>query len=184
MSTPLLPPGVLAKTVEPGSPSTRPLARGSRASLNLGVVRRLLQPNSTRGHTLRAVDPRARVRLSPRYPPAPMGAGCVGRLGALPHREPASRNLHAPALAVAFHLRGRSRSRAGALERRSTRALDELESPSSWRPGHPGHRFDSPPGLDDLAAPRTGRDSSWTQPRERLHLRENQGAFRRDRAPT
>jgi len=48
--------------------------------------------------------------------PATSEAGCVGLRGALPHREPASRNLHTPASTVAFHLRGRSRSRAGALE--------------------------------------------------------------------
>jgi len=52
--------------------------------------------------------------------------------------------------------------------------------PFSWRSGHPGRRLDSPPGLDDLAAPRTGRDSSWMQPRERPHRRENRGAFHRD----
>jgi len=86
-----------------GSPSTRPVATG-RASLNLGVVRRLLQPNSTRGHTLRAVDP-------------------------------ASRNLHTPTFTVASHLRGQGRSRAGALEERRARALDDSASPSRGAPG-------------------------------------------------
>jgi len=33
---------------------------------------------TTRGHTLRAVDPRTRVGLSPRCSPAPTDAGCVG----------------------------------------------------------------------------------------------------------
>jgi hypothetical protein len=33
---------------------------------------------TTRGHTLRAFDPRTRVGLSPRYSPAPTDAGCVG----------------------------------------------------------------------------------------------------------
>jgi len=49
-----------------GSPSTRPVATGP-ASLNLGVVRRLLQPNSTRGHTLRAVDPASRNLHTPAF---------------------------------------------------------------------------------------------------------------------
>lgn len=94
-------------------------------------------------------------------------AGCVGLPGALPHREPASRNLPTPGFTVAFHLRGRRRSRAGALEERRTRALDDSACPSSRSPGHPGHRLDSPPGLDDQVAPLAGQDSSWMPPRER-----------------
>jgi hypothetical protein len=49
-----------------------------RASLSLGAACRLLQPETTREHTLRAFDPRTRVELSPRYSPAPTDAGCVG----------------------------------------------------------------------------------------------------------
>jgi len=61
-----------------GLPSTRPVANGEHASLSLGDACRLLQPVTTRGHTLRAFDPRTRVELSPRYSPAPTDAGCVG----------------------------------------------------------------------------------------------------------
>lgn len=42
-------------------------------------------------------SPRTRVGLSPRYQPAPLDAGCVGRHDALPHREPASHDQHATA---------------------------------------------------------------------------------------
>jgi len=61
-----------------GPPSTRPVANGRHASLDLGVACRLLQPETTRGHTQRAFNPRTRVELSPRYSPAPTDAGCVG----------------------------------------------------------------------------------------------------------
>jgi len=77
---------------------TRPAANGSRASLDLGVARRLLQPLTTHGHTQRAADLRTRVGLSPRCSPAPTDASCVGRLDALPHRGPANRELLVPAL--------------------------------------------------------------------------------------
>jgi hypothetical protein len=72
------PPGDLAELSEAGSPSTRPAANGSHASLDLGAACRLLQPETTRGHTQRAFNPRTRVGLSPRYSPAPTDAGCVG----------------------------------------------------------------------------------------------------------
>lgn len=48
---------------------------------------------------------------------------------------------------------------------------------SSLRSGHPGHRLDFPPGLENLGMDRAGRDPSWMQPRERLHRREDRGAF-------
>lgn len=83
---------------------------------------------------LRAVDPRTRVRLSPHYS-GTSDAGCVGLPGALPHWEPASRGLPAPAFTVAVHLRGRGRSRAGTLEERRTRALDERACPTRRAPG-------------------------------------------------
>jgi hypothetical protein len=79
-----------------GLPSTCPVANGSHASSSLGAACRLLQPDTSRGHTLRAVDPRTRVELSPRYSPAPTDASCVGLRDALPHRGPASRDLYAP----------------------------------------------------------------------------------------
>ena len=52
--------------------------------------------------------------------------------------------------------------------------------PSSWRSGHPGHRFDWLRGLEDLDAHRPGRDPPRMPPREGRHRRKNQGAFRRD----
>jgi len=45
------PSSLLAETVRAGFLSTRSVANGRRASLNLDVVRRLLQPITTRGHT-------------------------------------------------------------------------------------------------------------------------------------
>jgi len=142
--------GLLAKPVEPGFPSTRLLARGGRASLNLGVVRRLLQPNSTRGHTRRAVDPRARVRLSPRYPPASIGAGCVGpsvRCHTASLRAAICTRRLSPSCSTCVDeaSRGPKRSSKGALAREElARALlVALRAPGSparftTRPGRPG----------------------------------------------
>jgi hypothetical protein len=77
-STPFHPPRALADSRRAGSPSTRPVANGRHASLDLGVACRFLQPETTRGHTQRAFNPRTRVELSPRCSPAPTDAGCVG----------------------------------------------------------------------------------------------------------
>jgi hypothetical protein len=52
--------------------------RLARFSWALDAACRLLQPVTIRGHTLRATDPRARVKLSPHCSPAPTDAGCVG----------------------------------------------------------------------------------------------------------
>jgi len=165
----------------PGSlvPVHAPACHRDRVSLNLSVVRRLLQPMSTREHTLRAVAPRTRVRLSPRYSLAPTDASCVGPLHALPRGKPASRALHAPAFARCVPLAWtRQSARAEALERRLERALLTRSCvPSSLHSGHPSHRFDSSSGLENLGTRRTGRDPSWMQPRERLHRRESRGAF-------
>jgi len=92
---------------------------------------------------------------------------------------PASRALHTPAFARCVPLAWtRQSARAEALERRSMRALlTKSRVPSSLRPGHPGHRFDLSPGLENLGTPRTGQDPSWMQPRERPHRREGRGAF-------
>jgi len=160
-------------------PSTCPAANGSHASLGLGIARRLLQPVfATRGHTLRAFVPRTRVGLSPRCSPAPTDAGCVGLRGALPHRGPASHDLHASALTAAFHSRGRGRSWAEALERRrAARSLTMSRVPSSWRFGHPGHRFDWLRGLESLEARRPGQDPTRMPPREGRHRRKDRGAF-------
>jgi hypothetical protein len=79
--------------------SHEPRCRRGCASLDLGAARRFLQPNTTRGHTQRALDPRARVELL-----APLLAGtnrCRLRWlpDASPHREPASHDLLAAACA-------------------------------------------------------------------------------------
>jgi hypothetical protein len=50
-STPFHPHGPF-ESARAGPPSTRPVASGSHASLSLGVACRLLQPDTTRGHTL------------------------------------------------------------------------------------------------------------------------------------
>jgi len=125
-------------------PSTRPVATGRHASLDPGVACRLLQPVTTRGHTLRAFDPRTRVGLSPRYSPAPTDAGCVGpsircRIDGLRAATCTRRLSH-----VAFHLRGRGRLRAEALEqRRCARSWTKSRVPFSWCLGHLGRRLDS-----------------------------------------
>jgi len=77
-STPFHPRETLAELSRAGPPSTRPVASGRHASLDLGVACRFLQPETTRGHTQRAFHPRTRVELSLRYSPAPTDAGCVG----------------------------------------------------------------------------------------------------------
>jgi hypothetical protein len=99
-----------------------PCCRQDRASLDLGVARRLLQPNTTRGHTQRAIDPRTRVELL-----APLLAGtnrCRLRwlTDASPHPEPASHDSHAEACAHGVPLAWtgqvagrRTREKAGAL---------------------------------------------------------------------
>jgi len=121
-STPFHPRRALAGSPWAGLASTRPVADGCRASSSLGAACRLLQPDTTRGHTLRAVDPRTRVELSPRYSPAPTDAGCVGLRGALPHRGPASHDPYAPTcvrrvpLARTRRIAGRS-ARAKAISR-------------------------------------------------------------------
>jgi len=102
-----------------GLPSTRPAANGRRASLSLGVACRLLQPETTRGHTLRAFNPRTRAELSLRcrHPRMPV---CVGRsarcrTGGLRATICTRRLAH-----DAFRLHGRGRSRAEELEQRRT----------------------------------------------------------------
>jgi hypothetical protein len=134
----------LSGSVRARPPSTRP--RCQRESRFSGPRRRLptSATETTHGHTLRAFVPRARVRLSPRCSPAPTDAGCVGCHDALPHREPASHDLHVTACAAAFHSRGRGRSWAEALERRRTaRSWTKSRVPSSWRLGHPCRRCGS-----------------------------------------
>jgi len=99
--------------------------------------------NSTRGHTLEpsilAREQGFHLAAGARSPSEGRegDAGCVGFMGALPHLEPASRDLHAPAFTVAFHLRGRSSSRAGALEE-GERALLTIARALLVEPRAPG----------------------------------------------
>jgi len=164
--------------VRAGFLSTRPAASGRHASLNLDVVRRLLQPNTTHGHTRRAIDPRTRVELSPRYSPAPTDASCVGRCRCVAapwacEPRPARAGFRTSRSACAEEAgHGPEHSSEG------ERALLTMSRvPSSWCPGHPGRRFDSSPGLDDPTLPRPGLDSPRMRPREGPHRRKNRGAF-------
>jgi len=126
------------------SPSTRPVATGDTLLWTQAPLADFCNLNTTRGHTLRAFDPRTRVRLSPRYTPAPTDAGCVGppvrrRTGSL-RAATCTRRL---AYDV-FHCRGRDKLRAEALEqRRTARSWTISRVPFSWRLGHPGRRLDS-----------------------------------------
>jgi len=163
-------------------PGSRPRARlpaGSRLSEPRASFADFCNRCRRAGTPERAVCPRTRVRLSPRYSLAPTDASCVGPSAALPRGGPASRALRAPAFARCAPLAWTGQfARAEALERRSMRALlTKSRVPSSLRSGHPGHRFELSPGLENLGTARTGRDPSWMQPRERPHRRESRGAF-------
>jgi hypothetical protein len=100
-------------------------------------------------------------------PPAPGTDRC--RLcwlhDALPHREPASRSLHAAAFTTALRSRGDAGHGLGC----STRGDAHLAMTRAplVAPRAPGSPVDSLRGLDDLEAPRTGRDSPPRPPRER-----------------
>jgi hypothetical protein len=137
------PPGSPCGLPRVGPPSTRPVANGRHASLDLGVACRLLQPETTRGHTQRAFNPRTRVELSPRYSPAPTDAGCVGPRYVAASGACEPRAAHAGLTHDLFHLRGRGISRAEAFEqRRAARSWTMSRVPFSWRLGHPGRRLD------------------------------------------
>jgi hypothetical protein len=172
------PPSLLAETVRAGSLSTRSAASGRHASLNLDDVRRLLQPNTTHGHTRRAIDPRTRVRLSPRYTPAPTDASCVGRRRCVaapwacePPPTHAGFRTSCSACAEKWVTGRNTRAKA------SRALLTMSRVPSSWCPGHPGRRFESSSGLDDPALPRPGLDPPWMRPHEGPHRRKDRGAF-------
>jgi hypothetical protein len=121
-----------------GPPSTRPVANGRHASLSLGDACRLLQPETTREHTLRAFDPRTRVELSPRYSPAPTDAGCVGpRYVAA--SGPASLDLHAPACARRVPLAWTGQNEGRSVRVKASRALlDDVARALLVAPRAPG----------------------------------------------
>jgi len=124
-------------------PSTRPVANGRHASLGLGVACRLLQPETTREHTLRASDPRTRVELSPRYSPAPTDAGCVAPryVAASGGCEPRPAPTGLRTTGSTFVDQGKSRAEAFE-KRRAARSWTMSRVPFSWRLGHPGRRFE------------------------------------------
>jgi hypothetical protein len=107
-------------------PVLTPVCHRDRVSLDLGVVRRLLQPMSTRGHTLSSCRS---SHASEAFAPLLAGTNrCQLRWPphTLPCGKPASRALHAPAfarfvpLAWTRQLHGSERSREG-----EARVLDE-----------------------------------------------------------
>lgn len=165
----------------PGSlvPVHAPVCQRDRVSLNLSVVRRLLQPMSTRGHTRTSC---LSSHASEAFAPLLAGTNrcqlrwpfpCVAAWGAGEPRtaNPGFRTVCSTCVDEAV-CAGRS-----AREKVRRALLTKSRVPSSLRSGHPGHRFDSPPGLENREVRRTGRDPSWMQPRERLHRREDRGAF-------
>jgi len=110
-----------------------------------------------------------------RHQPMPVA---LAASGALPHRGPASRVLHAPAFARRVPLARKKQVTGRDTRAKASRALLTMSRvPSSWCPGHPGRRFDSSLGLDDPALPRPGLDSPRMRPREGPHRRKNRGAF-------
>jgi hypothetical protein len=138
LSTPLHPRRILADPPRARLPSTRPAANGRRASLSLGVACRLLQPETTRGHTLRAFNPRTRAELSLRSP-ASKDAGLRWPLSALPHRRPASDDLHAPACARRVPLaRTRQIEGRGARAKANRALLDDVARALLVTPRAPG----------------------------------------------
>ncbi len=163
-------------------PVHAPVCQRDHVSLNLSVVRRLLQPMSTRGHTLSSC---LSSHASGAFTPLLAGTNrCQLRW---PFRRVAAWGAGEPRSAPPGSRAGCSTcvdeavARAEALERRPLRALlTKSRVPSSLRPGHPGHRLDLSPGLENLGIHRAGRDPSWMQPRERPHRREDRGAFCRD----
>jgi len=155
-----------------------PLPAGS-ASRGLGVVRRLLQPFSTRGHTLRAIVPRARVGLASRYSPASTDAGCVGpahRVAAAEAGEP--RSVGASLAWRTLRLRGRTDHGPGRSSEGVPHALDETVRAllvSLRAPGSPA-RLPAGPGMPCGSSPQP-RPTSDAPPRRVTPL-EGPGCFR------
>jgi len=151
------------------SPRPRvPLPSGGALLWARDIACRLLQPYTTRGHTRRASDPRARAGLSLRCSPAVMPA----------------------ALACPMHLHASNGPRA------TTRAGHGSERPSEGKRAAFCERFRAP-FLVELLAPgssirvscgiwslpqtrRTDRDPRAMPLREKRCRTEDQGAFRRD----
>jgi len=126
-----------------GPPSTHPLCHWEHASLSS-------TPSADFCNRIRRADtpyelsiPTREQRLSPHYWPALESTGCVGLMVRCRTGGRRAASCTAKAFATAFHLRGRSSSRARALEQRSAHALDDVRVPFSWSPGHPGHQFES-----------------------------------------
>jgi len=89
-----------------GSRARAPLPLGIALLRAFGVACRLLQPETTRGHTRRASNPRTRAGLLLRCSPAPTDAGCVGlpvrcRIGGL-RATTCSRRLYARRVPLAW----------------------------------------------------------------------------------
>jgi len=136
LPTPLRPRPPLSRQPEVWIPVHAPRCRRGSAPLDLGVVRRLLQP-LRRTDTPDELPTLARERsfrpTARRHQPMPVASAATVR-----HR---TRGLRAASCArrlshVALHLRGGSSSRAEALEQRRTRALDEYRAcPPRGAPG-------------------------------------------------
>lgn len=138
--TPFYPLPVRWRPEGPGPRSRIPLPAGC-ASLDLGVTRRLLQPETTRGHTRRAFDPRARVGHSPRYSPVPIRgpAASTARCVAT-SRASESRPAHlgcSPRCPTCVDGAGRESRRLGESYARGV-TMSRARSP--LRLGHPCHR--------------------------------------------
>jgi hypothetical protein len=171
LSMPFHPPGAFRIRVGRAPVHAARCQRDSRFS---GPRRR--SPTSatetTRGHTLRAFDPRTRVRLSPRCSPAPTDAGCVGLAMRCRIRKPASHDLHATACArrVPLAWTGQIADRSARVKA-SCALLDDvaralLVAPRA--PGSParvGARDGSP-----LVFSRQPRSTSDTTPRRAIPL--------------
>jgi hypothetical protein len=150
-------------------PSTRPVASGEALLWARDIACRLLQPYTTRGHTRRASDPRARAGLSLRCSPA-SDAGCVGVSDATCI---ASGGPRATTRAGHGSERPSEGKRAAFCERFRAPFLVELLAPgSSVRASCGTWNFSQ--------TRRTDRDPRAIPPREKRCRTEDQGAFRRD----
>jgi len=119
-----------------GSRARAPLPLGIALLRAFGVACRLLQPETTRGHTRRASNPHTRAGLLLRCSPAPTDAGCVGlpvrcRIGGL-RATTCSRRLDARRVPLAWtgQVMGRS------AREKATRVLERYRAcPPRGAPG-------------------------------------------------